>query len=226
MLYHLGHLAFAFTAAAYLFRDFLWLRALAILGSGSQVVWVLAVSERPFVTAFWHSVFVGINAVMLLRILFGERAVRLSEEERELHETLFAGLTRLEYMKLLRAGRWQTLEPGSVLTQQGRELGSVMLISSGSARVEAGGRTIAHIRDGQFVGEMSFTSGGPATATVTVDRPTRLLAWQRSDLCGLLRRNPSLRITLGSVLGMDMSRKLRDIASAQTPGSPGERDGR
>ena len=70
------------------------------------------------------------------------------------------------------------------------------------------------MRDGQFIGEMSFVTGQTASATVTATEPTRCLIWKIDRLGQLLQRNPSLKYGMLAVMGADMSRKLREPAKA------------
>jgi hypothetical protein len=149
LLHHLGHLAYAISALSFLFRDFFWLRLLAICASSTMIVWVTTSLDQWFTSAFWHGVFVLINTVMLIRLIHGERTARFSPEEMDLHRGVFPSLSKLEFLKLLRAGAWRDSSPDEALTTQGQLAPCVLLISRGLARVEVDGRVIARLRPGQ-----------------------------------------------------------------------------
>jgi CRP-like cAMP-binding protein len=83
-----------------------------------------------------------------------------------------------------------------------------MLIYNGLVSVEAKGQLLAQLKDGSFIGEMSFITGGTATATVRAVEPTRYLSWSKEDLRQLLNRNPSMRFAMQSVLSSDLTKKL------------------
>lgn len=88
------------------------------------------------------------------------------------------------------------------------------LLYNGQASVAVGGREVTQLKDGHFVGEMSFATRGPASATVPTTVPTRLLVWSREELNKLLGRNPSIRLSLQGVLGENMARKLQEQGDA------------
>lgn len=205
----LHHVAYAIGATAFAVRDIFWLRTISVLSSLTMIVGSLVLAEHWQAAAFWHGFFVCVHGTRLGMMVYADKAARYTEEERELYATLFRRFTRLEYLKLLQAARWRDAAPGDLLAIEGRELDDLILISRGKARVEIGGRTVAQLRDGQFIGEMSFTTGDPASATVVVEETVRYLAWNKRQLHQVLRRNPSLHFALGSVIAADMSRKLR-----------------
>jgi hypothetical protein len=209
----LPHVAFSLVAVSYAVRDIVWLRCLAMVASAVAIAyegqqWITG-HEHRIPSVLWHSIFLAINAYQVWVLVYGERHVRFTDEERVLYETTFRPLTRLEFLRLLRLGRWEESAAGVVLAEQGRRLEDVMLVHSGRAVVEDAGRAKAQVRPGQFIGEMSFVTGEPASATVRVTEPARCLCWRQEDLRGMLARNPSIRFALASVLGVDLSRKLR-----------------
>ena len=204
----LTHFAYAIGALSFILRELFWLRCVSIVSSAGLITGTLLVQERWHATVFWHSLFITIHLTNIAITLYGEKSAHFDEREKELYETLFRPLTKLEFMKLLRAGAWLDAAPGIVLARQGEPVQDLMLISNGAAKVEIDARPVAELRDGQLVGEMSFITGGPATATVTATEPTQYLAWPKEKLHELLRRNPTMRYRLGTVLSTEVSRKL------------------
>ena len=61
-------------------------------------------------------------------------------------------------------------------------------------------KKVAELRDGQFVGEMSFLTEKSATATCVVKHDTECLVWKQPEFKDLLKRNPSLYYTIQSLL--------------------------
>jgi len=95
-----------------------------------------------------------------------------------------------------------------VLAIEAKPLDDVMLIYNGLVSVESDGQTLAQLKDGSFIGEMSFITGGAATATVRAVEPTRYLSWSKAELSRLLNRNPSMRFAMQTVLSTDLTKKL------------------
>jgi CRP-like cAMP-binding protein len=83
-----------------------------------------------------------------------------------------------------------------------------MLIYNGSVGVELNGKELARLKDGNFVGEVSFITGGAATATVRALQPTRYVKWPKEAIRQLLNRNPSMRFAMQAMLSTDLSKKL------------------
>ena len=63
---------------------------------------------------------------------------------------------------------------------------------------------IIQLKDGQFVGEMSFLTEKPATATCVVRHNAELLVWRQREFKELLKRNPSLYYSIQSLLSTQL----------------------
>jgi CRP-like cAMP-binding protein len=83
-----------------------------------------------------------------------------------------------------------------------------MLIYNGLVAVETNGQEVARLKDGNFIGELSFITGGEASATVKAILPTRYVSWPKEAVSQLLNRNPSMRFAMQSILSTDLSKKL------------------
>ena len=204
-----GHAASLLTVGAYLFRDILWLRLLSVLSCFAGIAFHYYVPPTPMWSViWWNIVFVGINAVQIVIIVKQRSGIRFTEEEKELHETLFKHFAPFEFMKLMRIGKWLTAKQGEILAVEQKPLDNVMLIYNGHVGVETKGIQVAKLKDGNFIGEVSFISGGMATATVRALEPTRYIAWPKKAISDLLDRNPSMRFAVQAMLSTDLSKKL------------------
>lgn len=204
-----AHAASVLTAISYLVKDILWLRMLTVLACIASNIFNYFVPTTPvWIVIYWNLLFVAINVVQVGIIMKERRGISFTEEEKELYETLFKNFTPFEFMKLLRVGSWLEAKKDQVLAVEKTSLESVMLIYNGLVQVEAGGQTLAQLKDGSFIGEMSFITGGEASATVKAVEPTRYLSWSKDDLRKLLNRNPSMRFAMQTVLSTDLTRKL------------------
>ena len=67
------------------------------------------------------------------------------------------------------------LRPGQVLTREGARDRQALLVVDGHGTVSIGGRTIAEVGPGEFIGEMTMLIGGTRTATVRATTPMRVL---------------------------------------------------
>jgi hypothetical protein len=204
-----GHLASVLTMVAYLLKDILWLRFLTILSCFAGMAFNYFVPATPLWTViYWNVLFAIINIVQIAIIIKERAGVHFSEEEKELHDTLFKNFAPFEFMKLMRVGKWLEAKPGEVLATEMKALDSVMLIYNGTVAVEQNGLEIAKLKDGNFIGEVSFITEGMATATVRAQQPTRYIAWPKTAIKALLARNPSMRFAMQALLSTDLSKKL------------------
>ena len=203
------NVASVLTMVAYLLRDILWLRFLTILSCFAGIVFGYLVRGGPLWTYIaWNVLFAIINIVQIAIIIRERSGVSFTEEEKELHETLFKKFAPFEFMKLMRIAEWRQVAPGEIVTTEGQQLDEVMFIYNGLLAVEVNGEKKAELQDGHFMGELSFISGGTATATVRAIEPTRYIAWSKKDINHLLTRNPTMHIAMQGMLTMDLSRKL------------------
>ena len=215
----IGNLAFVLTCVAYTVKDIVWLRTLSIVSSLTWMTYLFTRAEVLWISVFWNCVFITINAVRSLLLYRESRAIKLSEEERALHQTLFPQLSLVDFARLVKAGRWVALEPGTVLTEQGKPVRDVMLACDGAASIEIDGRTIRHTSGLEFLGEVSFLTHDVASATVRVATPMRCLAWSHDALRALLRESLAIRFALRSVMSGDLARKLKE-SGPRTQGGP------
>src|SRR5262249_45573430 len=153
----------------YAVRDIVWLRIFVLLGGATEIVYGFKIAERPlWVTITWASLGLGLNAVQLLIVIKERRPLRLTPGEQELLRTTFRAFAPGQFLKVMRVGTWRDAETGTILTREGEMTDSLALIFCGIAGVDRAGRRIATVEGGKFIGEMSFLTGGPASATVTV----------------------------------------------------------
>lgn len=204
-----SHIASGLTVVAYLVKDILWLRLLAVLSCFFGIAYGYFYHSGPqWVLIGWNIVFIVINVVQISLILRERSGVSFSEEEQELYETMFQSFAPFEFMKLLRIGNWSDAKVGDVLAIEDQPIDRVMLIYNGAVNVESKGEQVAQLKDGSFIGEISFIRGGAATATIRAAEATRLLSWSKESLKQLLNRNPSMRSAMQAVLSTDLTKKL------------------
>lgn len=204
-----GHASFALTAVSFYVKDMLVLRSLSICAGAVGLLYNYNLESGPlWLVIFWLCVFMSINALRIAHLVYETRQVKFSDEERELFDTLFRNFAPVEFMKLLRLGRWRAAGEGEVLATEGEDINELALIYNGEVVIEKNGAEVARSRDGTLVGEMSFIQGGAATATVRAARDTRLLIWPKEDLQKLLKRNPTMDMAMNSVFTSDLTRKL------------------
>ena len=204
-----GHLAFGLIAFSFLVKDIFWLRILSILASLFSVFYNYTIPTEPMWLAInWNFIFVAVNLYHIGIILYEKREVKMDEKDEELYQTLFKEMSPVEYLKISRAAKWETLKPGKRIITQGMPVPDLYLIYNGTVDITIDNEHIAQLKDGEFVGEMSFLTEKVATATCKVKYEAQCLVWKQREFKELLKRNPSLYFTIQSVLSAQVSDKL------------------
>lgn len=126
--------------------------------------------------------------------------------------SLFEGLSGKELEALLMVGKEVIHESGDDLVEQGKRGVGFHLITDGKARVLVRGRTVAHLRPGDYFGEMALLDGEPRSATVRAETDVRTLSLASWDFLPLIDRHPSI----ARKMLLEMSRRLRDAEDSIT----------
>ena len=123
---------------------------------------------------------------------------------------LFGELSLRDLNAIARVANEGKVETGSVLTHQGRLEPEFGLILDGTARVERDGKVLAHLKAGDFCGEMSLIDGKPRSATVVAESPCIVLVIDSRSFRELLDTTPGLQ---RKVL-ITLCQRLRDADAA------------
>ena len=197
----IGHVAFGLIAFSFLVKDILWLRLVSILASAFGMAYNYFIPANPMWIAIgWNGVFIALNLYHIAVLIYEKRPIKMAPKDKELYETMFKGLSPVEYLKISKVAEWQTFDIGEKVTQQGTLVEDLVLIYNGTVEVEVGDKIVAELKDGPCVGEMSFLTEKPATATCRVTRKAECLVWKQPEFKDLLKRNPSLYYTIQSLL--------------------------
>ena len=120
-----------------------------------------------------------------------------------------------EEQALLAAAPIKTLEPGEVVVEEGISQRAIFVVEEGAVRIERGkaDAVIAVLGPGQFFGEMSFIDGGPTSARVVANAPTRLRIIDMMTLDNLADVDPTFGARLYRSIAAIVVERLR-ITSA------------
>lgn len=203
------HLGFGLGALAFLVRDILWLRLLAI---GANLCVGFAAYRSPagpvWEVVGWSSAFVAINSVHSIWLLYERHLMRFTAEEKALKDSAFQAVDPAFVKKLFRRGQWVDFEPQDCLARQGVHLDRLILVSEGEAAVCLGGAVVAKLGQGKFVGEISILTGEQATATVLAAEKLRCMVWKKDALKRIEARRPELYAAFYAAIGKDLATKI------------------
>ena len=196
-----GHLAFGLIAFSFLVKDILWLRLVSILASSFSVFYNWVIPAEPMWLAInWNFVFISLNLYHIAVLIYEKRPIKMAPKDKELYETLFRDLSPVEYLKVTKIAEWKKFKAGDTLIRQDHLVTDLILIYNGTVDVKVKGKKVAQLKDGQFVGEMSFLTEKSATATCVIKHDTECILWKQPEFKELLKRNPSLYYTIQGLL--------------------------
>jgi CRP-like cAMP-binding protein len=107
---------------------------------------------------------------------------------------LFEELSKKELTTLASATDDLAVDPGTVLCREGRIGTEFFVIVDGDAEVTQGGKKIATLSGGDFVGEIALLTTTKRTATVTVTTPLRCFVLTQSAFRRVLAESPSVQV--------------------------------
>jgi CRP-like cAMP-binding protein len=215
-----GTASYLLLAASYLVTNIYWLRLLAIVALTAEAVYFYLVGDQQlWVGILWAGIFNLINIVQLTILTRSRLKVRMSAEERSLHAGSFGQLEKVDFSRILAAGRFTEPAEGTVLTRQDGPVESLHLLLRGEARVLVDGRMIALLGAGDFIGEMAFIGACHASATVVTDGRCRTFCIAHASLKALCAKHPQIEAAMNARFSIDLAHKLRT-----RPLRDGERD--
>jgi hypothetical protein len=218
-----GHAGYILLILSMLMTRMTWLRIVAV-GAGILQALYYGVWLNDPVGTFWETLFVLTNIGQLTLIYYRNSMARFTPDERAFYEIAVPTLEPADARRLIRAGRWVDAPPGAELAREGELVPDLAFIVAGDIDIKVGGQTVGRVGPGSFVGEISVSSGGPATATAVAKSPVRYLAFERGFLGKLLDKSDEIgrAVELAFRLGLrdKLIRTNAAMAAASGPLTP------
>lgn len=209
------NIAYIFSFVGLMVKDILFLRFLLL---SSHMTWfILGFLTGNTTNIIWHGVFIGINSWRTGLILWERRKIDLPLELEGLYQEFFSDFTRKEVLTLWDLGQGQS--PDAALIEAGDPQPSLSFIVEGQAEVLVAGQSVSLLRRGQFIGEMSFITGQPASAQVIPHGPLRVHSWDREVLGGLKKTKPAFWSKVQGLIGKDLVQKISEKNQGQEAAS-------
>jgi hypothetical protein len=187
-------------------QNIAWLRTIAIVAGIMKLAYQQLYAFD--VSVFWESILVIVNILQLALIAWDNRKRHFDDEERELLATFEPPLPNAAAAALISVAKWKDAPPNTELTREGEAVGGLVFIASGPVRIDAGGRAVGSCGPGDFLGEMTWQSGAPATGTAVAVGPVRYVRFERRKLQKVLKRRPVLQFALQTSFNRNLIAKL------------------
>lgn len=187
-------------------KDELWMRGLLMVNALMFAVWGLAIGNTS--VAFWSVFFFGFSMFGITRLMRERRPVDLPDTLTSIRDAIFPTLANRQFLLFWGLGEDAELPPGPLVTE-GEAVDRLLVLIDASATVSVRGNPVAKLQPLQFVGEMAFVSGAPASATVTLDEVGNVHWWAFSDIEILKALEPNMVAPLLGSINRDLAAKLR-----------------
>ncbi|SVD60222.1 uncharacterized protein METZ01_LOCUS413076 [marine metagenome] len=199
------NIAYSLTFIALAIREIYWLRIILTIAQFGQLAH--AYLRVDYSKGFWTTIFVIINIIQIIIIYLDRRDLPIPEEIKDLYDNIFHTKSRREFLKFWDAGKVCQLENETVI-KSGDTQADLLLILNGKANVVRDGKKIATLERGQFIAEISYITGNPASADVIAQDELLFYTWPRDILNKLRKSNPATMGKLDRILTLDMAGKL------------------
>lgn len=206
-LIHAGALLYMI---AFIVRDELVLRLLAVTGSALYILYYYLFPAQPLWDAIVSSlIMVMINIAVITQVILERTTFRLSEDEKRLFAA-FETLTPGQFRRLLKHAQWRTVaEPdGTLLTREGEKSQALYYVLDGAIAAEKSGQQFC-LPAGNFVGEIAYILNIETSATTVAPQGVRYVRWDAQALRTLSKQRPALGNGLTALLTRDVAVKLK-----------------
>lgn len=200
------NIAYFLYVAATIPKRIVALRLTLIVASVAFIIYGLIDDNRSVIV--WNLLFAFPQMFQLLRELRSQRSTALTPEEEAVRAAQFSSMSPRDFLMFWSVGEERTTTETQLITQNEHSR-ALILILEGTASISINGMHEADRGPGNLLGEASFVTGEPASATVVMPAGSRVRAWPHDKLEVLTRAQPEVAASLLSVFASELSRKIK-----------------
>lgn len=201
------NVTYALLVLSVLMRNLSWLRVIAIGSSLAKIAYHFFTQTNP-IESFWESVLVLVNVTQLVIIWWDNRKRGWTARQKQFLSNFDPPLPHSAAATLLRSGFWHEAPAGVKIIEEAQPVSALLYVSSGEVNIEVGGSTVGQCSTGDFLGEMTWQSGKPATATAITAGPVLYLRFGRDSLERAMKQRPVLQYALQTSFNKNLIDKI------------------
>jgi len=203
---YLYSIAAVFSCAAYVLRNILWLRILLV---AAAIIYIFSGVQLGITSMIgWNSAYLAINLFHITFLLLDKVTINLPEDTRAIYHQYFSSLSTREFKKLIMDNKFRTYRNQEIISEL--EIPDrLFIVLSGKVNIIKKNNAIASLRAGDFIGEMSFLSKEPASASAFAENLVLCAFWSHDDLEKLKITNIKTYDKFIAIIGCDLVRKLK-----------------
>ena len=172
-------IAALFSGSAYLLGNILWLRILLVIASIIYIISGISLGITSMIG--WNSAYLAINFYHITLLLLDRVTINLPEETKTIYHQFFSSLSTREFKKLIMTNKFG-LSQNSVIIQHTERTDKLFIILNGQVNIVRSEKVIASLSAGDLIGEMSFMSKEPASASAIAQGIVEYAYWTHNDL--------------------------------------------
>lgn len=149
----------------------------------------------------------------LVRAGFEEKRMGISVNETTRRMAVFQGLEEGELAKITSLCHVVEHPAGAVVLRAGERGDALYMVMEGTMDIFApdGQTLVGHVRNGDFLGEISLVSQQPFTATAVTATPVKLVSLKHQDFENLIQRYPRIGMRVMKNIAISVGEKLRNL---------------
>lgn len=211
----LGNIGFIVALLAILFKDILYLRVFAVIGSLLVYpMYMFAYDEVLWTNFGWTGAAVAINIVQIIILVRDRRPLVLEGLEKEIHDSIFYALTTRTFNKIYKLAKIEEYTNNTILFHSNESIHNLYLIINGQIEVTLQDDTKKIVSNNTFIGEQAFITSKTASATIRIlSEKAILLKWDNIALHDVLDKDVALSNTFDLILTTDIIQKLRRMGT-------------
>jgi len=196
-----------FSCAAYLLRNILWLRVFLVFAAITYIVSGINLGITSMIG--WNSAYLVINLGHIGLLLLDRITITLPEETKNVYQRYFSTLSTREFKKLITKNSFSIFQDEAIV-HEFEVPNRLFIILRGKVNIIKDKKTIATLKSGDFIGEMSFLSKEPASASAVAENLVQCAYWTHDDLDRLKIKNINSYDKFVAIIGCDLVRKLKN----------------
>lgn len=161
---------------------------------------------------------IAISTFGIARFFIRSRKNTYSQEQQRLVDSKLTTLQPHQVRRFLNAGTWGNFPEGLRITEQGFPVERLVYVLNGGANMQHDGTDLPPLAADSFIGEFTILKGGPATASVQLNQPSRCFCIDAMQVRTLARSDPAFERMLEGIFSSEIAAKIAAMNAAVSRG--------
>ena len=203
------HIANVLYLASYLVKDIFLLRLLTIVAMFVFLPYYFFQGNDPlWEPIIWTVIFTGVNVFQLIKLFLERRPVVISAEDQRIYNLSFTNFTIRQFAKLLKTAQRSTKQKNECILDREVITDKVIFVLDGEVVLEDNDRVISTLRPGDFIGDISYITGGPNKYKICTACESKIIFWDKEQFDKIVNDDLELKACWQSLISTKLVEKL------------------